>query len=330
MTPIRWGIIGCGDVTEVKSGPAFAKAQGSALIGVMRRTPALAEDYARRHGVPKWYTDAEALVRDPHIDAVYVATPPAQHREYTLLGARYGKPVYVEKPMAMNHRECVQMNEACRAAGVPLFTAFYRRALPRFLAVKALVDDGSIGAVRAVSVTLSRRLLAFDGAVPWRLDPSVAGGGLFVDLASHTLDLLDFILGPVARAVGEAANQGHRYLAEDIVTAALTFQSGVRGTGVWCFTADRDTDRVEIIGSAGRVTFSTFDEAPVVLEAEKRTESFAVPHPPHVQQPLIQTIVDQLHGEGVCPSTGETGARTSRVMDALLQSYYERGAAELM
>lgn len=330
MTPIRWGIIGCGDVTEVKSGPAFAKAQGSALIGVMRRTPALAEDYARRHGVSKWYTDAEALVSDPHIDAVYVATPPAQHREYTLLGARHGKPVYVEKPMAMNHRECVQMNEACRAAGVPLFTAFYRRALPRFLAVKALVDDGSIGAVRAVSVTLSRRLLAFDGAVPWRLDPSVAGGGLFVDLASHTLDLLDFILGPVARVVGEAANQGHRYLAEDIVMAALTFESGVRGTGVWCFTADRDTDRVEIIGSAGRVTFSTFDEAPVVLEAEKRTESFAVPHPPHVQQPLIQTIVDQLHGEGVCPSTGETGARTSRVMDALLQSYYERGAAEVM
>jgi len=177
---------------------------------------------------------------------------------------------------------------------------------------------------------LSRRLISFDGPVPWRLDPSVAGGGLFVDLASHTLDLLDFILGPMAKVVGEAANQGHRYLAEDIVTAAMTFESGVRGTGLWCFTGDRDVDSVEIVGSAGRVTFSTFDEAPVVLEAEKRTESFAVPHPPHVQQPLIQTIVDQMHGEGHCPSTGESGARTSRVMDTLLQSYYQRGAAELM
>jgi 1,5-anhydro-D-fructose reductase (1,5-anhydro-D-mannitol-forming) len=279
MKPIRWGIIGCGDVTEVKSGPAFAKVPGATLVAVMRRTPALAEDYARRHGVAAWYSDAEVMVRDPRVDAVYVATPPAQHREYTLLAARHRKPVYVEKPMAMNHRECLQMIEACRAAGVPLFTAFYRRALPRFLAVKALVDDGSIGSVRAVNVSLSRRLLAFEGPVPWRVDPAVAGGGLFVDLASHTLDLLDFILGPITTVVGEAANQGHRYLAEDIVTAALTFESGVRGTGMWCFTADRDTDRVEIIGSAGRVTFSTFDEAPVVLEAEKRTESFAVPQP---------------------------------------------------
>ena len=131
MTRIRWGIIGCGDVTEVKSGPAFAKADGSALVAVMRRTAELAEDYARRHGVPRWYADAEALVRDPEVDAVYVATPPSSHREYVLLAARHDKPVYVEKPMAMNHRECLDMVAACRDAGVPLFVAYYRRALPR-------------------------------------------------------------------------------------------------------------------------------------------------------------------------------------------------------
>ena len=330
MNTIRWGIIGCGDVTEVKSGPAFAKAEGSSLVAVMRRTAHLAEDYARRHGVPRWYADAEALVGDPDVGAVYVATPPDTHREYVLLAARHGKPVYVEKPMAMNHGECLDMIDACRAAGVPLFTAYYRRALPRFQCVKALVDDGAIGDVRAVTVSLYRRHVGVTGALPWRVDPAVAGGGHFVDLASHTLDLLDHLLGPIASAVGGAANQGGFYRAEDIVSAALAFESGVRGTGLWCFTADRNEDRVEIVGSAGRISFSTFDEAPVVLSKESGVETFTVPHPPHVQQPLIQTIVDALRGRGTCPSTGESGARASRVMDALLQSYYERGAADSM
>jgi 1,5-anhydro-D-fructose reductase (1,5-anhydro-D-mannitol-forming) len=325
MSTIRWGIIGCGDVTEVKSGPGFAKARDSALVAVMRRQADLARDYARRHGVPRWYDDAEALIRDPDVDAVYVATPPQAHREYVLLAARHGKPVYVEKPMAIDGAECDDMIAACRDAGVPLFTAYYRRALPRFLRVKTLIDAGDIGIVRAVAVSLYRRHVAAPGALPWRLDPVVAGGGLFVDLASHTIDLLDHLLGPIATVDGGAANQGGFYAAEDIVTAALGFASGVRATGLWCFTADRDMDRVEIIGSAGRIVFSTFDEAPVVLEREGRAEAFTIAHPPHVQQPLIQTIVDQLNGEGTCPSSGESGARATRVMDTLLAAYYAKG-----
>src|ERR1044071_3205427 len=121
---IRWGIIGCGDVTEVKSGPAFQKARDSALVAVMRRDGDLARDYAQRHGVPRWYDNAEALIHDPEVDAVYVATPPYAHKEYTLMSARVGKPVYVEKPMAMNHEECQVMIKACQAAGVPLLVAY--------------------------------------------------------------------------------------------------------------------------------------------------------------------------------------------------------------
>lgn len=324
MTSVRWGVIGCGDVTEVKSGPAFARADGSELVAVMRRTPHLAEDYARRHGVPRWYADAEALVADPGVDAVYVATPPDTHAAYTRLAASHGKPVYVEKPMALDHAECLAMIDACRSAGVPLFTAYYRRALPRFLHVKALVDRGAIGTVRAVSIELVRRHTLAPGARPWRVDPTVAGGGLFVDLASHTLDFLDFVLGPIARVTGEAANQGGFYEAEDIVVAALTFVSGVRGTGLWCFTGDRDADRVAIVGDAGRVVFSMFDEAPVSLERTGDTESTTIAHPPHVQQPLIQLVVDQLRGHGTSPSTGESGARTTWVMDQVLASYYGR------
>jgi 1,5-anhydro-D-fructose reductase (1,5-anhydro-D-mannitol-forming) len=184
---IRWGIIGVGDVTEVKSGPALQRAKHSALVAVMRRTSELARDYAERHGVLKWYDDADALINDPEVDAVYIATPPDSHMVYTLRVAQAGKPIYVEKPMARNHAECQRMIDACRTAGVPLFVAYYRRALPRFLKVKELVDSGALGEARFVTVTLTQPPAEYDpDNLPWRVIPEIAGGGLFVDLASHS------------------------------------------------------------------------------------------------------------------------------------------------
>ena len=323
MSVVRWGIIGCGDVTEVKSGPAFGKADGSALVAVMRRDRHLAEDYARRHGVPRWYADAEALVRDPDVDAVYVATPPDGHLDGVRTRARYGKPVYVEKPMARTHEECLAMNDACRVAGVPLFTAYYRRMLPRFREGEGTGGRAARSARCAWSRSVStRRHVPASGALPWRFDPQVAGGGLFVDLASHTLDLLDYVLGPITEAHGGAANQGGFYAAEDIVTASLAFASGAKGTGLWRFTADRDKDVVEIIGSTGRLTFATFDERPVLLIRGGEAKEFVIPHPPHVQQPLIQSITASTSCAGRAAATdGESGARTNRVMDALLAGY---------
>ena len=152
---IRWGIIGVGDVTEVKSGPGFQKAEHSALVAVMRRDAAKARDYAERHHVPRWYDDAKALIHDAEVDAVYIATPPNVHLDYTQMAAAAGKPVFVEKPMARTYAECQQMIDACRRAGVPLWVAYYRRRLPRFLKIKALVESGAIGEVRSRDDQLS-------------------------------------------------------------------------------------------------------------------------------------------------------------------------------
>jgi 1,5-anhydro-D-fructose reductase (1,5-anhydro-D-mannitol-forming) len=324
MARVRWGMIGCGDVTEVKSGPGFRKAARSELVAVMRRDPALAQDYARRHGVPKWYDDAEALIRDPEVDAVYIATPPAFHKDYTLAVARAGKPVYVEKPMATTFAECEEMIRACEAAHVPLFVAYYRRALPRFLKVKELLDSGAIGEVRFVSIMLYRAPQPADldrAKLPWRVRPDIAGGGHFVDLASHTLDLLMFYLGPIADAKGLASNQAGLYEAEDTVSGIFRFESGVHGVGQWCFCASSQVDQVESVGTAGRITFSTFGPDPVRLIRDGREETFAIDHPPHIQQPLIQTVVDALLGLGSCPSTGRTASATNRVMDRMLEDY---------
>jgi predicted dehydrogenase len=326
MNTIRWGIIGCGNVTEVKSGPAFQKAQGSQLVAVMRRNAALAQDYAERHGVPKWYADAGALIHDPEVDAVYIATPPDSHRAYTLAVAQAGKTVYVEKPMALNAVECQEMVAACRAAGTPLFVAYYRRALPRFLKAKELVTGGSIGEVRFVEVLLTMPLeIHPPDQLPWRLRPEIAGGGLFVDLASHTLDFLDFVLGPVSRVYGFARNQAGAYPAEDIVSGAFEFQNGVQAMGTWCFNSFESADRITFVGSAGKVTLSTFGTEPVQLETPGGTEVFDLPNPPHVQQPLIQQIVNELLGLGSCVSKGDSALRTSWVMDQLLseRAYHE-------
>ena len=328
MGAIRWGIIGCGNVTEVKSGPALQKAQGSSLVAVMRRNGDLAEDYARRHNVPRWYDDAQALVDDPEVNAVYVATPPAFHKAYTLMSARAGKPVYVEKPMALNYAECQEMIRACQGAGVPLYVAYYRRGLPRFLKVKELISSGAIGEVRFVTITLYQRPRegGYDlDNLPWRVVPEIAGGGLFADLACHTLDYLDYALGPIREVQGSASNQGGYYGAEDIVSGSFVFESGVHGVGAWCFTAYWYADVNEIVGSEGKLRFSTFGVEPVVLETKDGVTEYPIDNPEHVQQPLIQTVVDDLLGRGTCPSTGESAARTSWVMDRLLEGYRDRG-----
>lgn len=320
MKTIRWGIIGCGDVTEVKSGPALQKADHSSLVAVMRRNAELAQDYAKRHGVPKWYDNAEALINDPEVDAIYVATPPVAHKDYTLLSAQAGKPVYVEKPMALNFAECQAMIQACEAAAVPLFVAYYRRALPRFLKVKELIDTGSIGEVRFVNVTLYQPLAAKEldaSTLPWRVIPEVAGGGHFMDLASHMLDFLDYALGPIRSTKGFATNQAHKYPSEDIVTGTFLFKSGVHGVGTWCFTSFDRRDVTEIVGNEGKLTYSTFDNQPIILTTRKDRREFSYADPPHIQQPLIQTVVDALNGADVCPSTGESAARTSWVMDQM-------------
>ena len=321
--PVRWGIIGCGDVTEVKSGPALQNAAGSALVAIMRRDRAKAEDYARRHAVPRAYGRVADLIGDPDVDAVYVATPPSTHLEIALQVAAARKPCLVEKPMAMNYQECAQMIAAFRAPGLPLWVAYYRRALPRFLKVRELLSAGTIGLVTSLHVQVTDRLADEHTRRNWRFDPALAGAGLFLDLASHCFDLLDFLCGPIATVHGEAINTARAYRAEDVTAAVFRFESNVAGTGLWNFNADGKTDTIAFTGSHGTLVTPVFSDSDLVLvRGGEAPEMIHVRNPPHVHQPLIQTIVDELHGRGRCPSTGDSAARTSRVMDQCIAEYY--------
>jgi 1,5-anhydro-D-fructose reductase (1,5-anhydro-D-mannitol-forming) len=323
MESIRWGMIGCGDVTEKKSAPSFNKVNGSSLYGVFSRTESRAMDYAARHQVPHVYDSAGSLVNDPAIDAVYVATPPSSHAEYAILAMRAGKPVYVEKPMAVDYRGCVEMNQVASETGVPLFVAYYRRSMDYFLKVKELLQQQAIGKVLMVqsSLILPPREEDLDRLnLPWRVRPEISGGGYFYDMGCHALDILSFCFGKYRSAEGWYANTGGLYPAEDTITASLVFENGLLYTGSWCFVAaeESSTDVIEIIGDRGRIRFSCFQFSPIEWMRGKDHREFAIDPPVHVQLPMIRTVVEELLGQGTCPSRGDSAAHINWVMDKIL------------
>ncbi|MGF1635653.1 MAG: Gfo/Idh/MocA family protein [Cyclobacteriaceae bacterium] len=321
MKEIKWGIIGCGDVTEVKSGPAFNLVPGSSVVAVMRRDATKAEDYAKRHAIPKWYNDANRLIEDPEVNAIYVATPPDSHASYAIQTMRAGKPVYVEKPMARTGKECQEMLKVSQETGMPLLVAYYRRALPYFLKVKELVDERTIGELLSINITLlwPPKPEELAGNAGWRVNADISGGGHFHDLASHQFDLLDFIFGPIVKAQGISCNRAGLYTAADTVSASFMFENGLPGTGTWCFASPElaHQEQAIILGTKGRITFSFFEANPVVLSLPSGEVTFAIEHPKHVQAPLIENVVKSLQGFETCVSTSASAARASAILDSI-------------
>lgn len=334
MRTIRWGMIGCGEVARMKSGPALWLAGHSTLAAVFDRNRERAEDFARLRPGVRAEGDADSLIHAPDVDVVYVATRTDSHADYALRCAAAGKAVLVEKPMAMSHAEAQRMSDACRDANVPMWIAFYRRALPRFIAIRNLVRAGAIGEVR---MTISRHFHRIPEPAQlegpfwgWRLDPKRSGGGIFFEAVGHTLDILDFIVGPVASMRAYADNQAGAYPPEDVVSASWRYESGAYGSGAWCFATDIDDEENEIVGSTGRIRFSTFPPlsspagrppAPIRILRGDTVEEIPIADPPYVHQPLVQSIVDELNGQGRCESTPESAMRTMRVIDEALAEF---------
>ncbi len=320
MEKVRFGIIGCGSVTEVKSGPAFQKAEGSALEMVMRRDAAKLKDYAQRHHVPRYSTNYLDLLRDPGIDAVYVATPPDSHAFYTMEAAKFGKAVYVEKPMARTMAECEAMAGACRDAGVPLYVAYYRRGQPKFLKAKELLASGALGRVRSFSYLFACPQPDVDPQRPWLLDKEKAGGGLLYDIGSHMVDTICFLLGHPLEAVGRSANLSGKHGTDDVSSALFRFASGVQGTVQLSFNAAEQIDRLWISGSEASMTLSIMSNEPLALEKNGKITSFGFEPLQHVQQPYIQMVVNSLLGKGTLDSSGKDALLTQALLEIIDRS----------
>ena len=324
MKQINWGFIGCGEVTEKKSGPAFNEVEGSLVVAVMSRSENKARSYAERHHIRKWYTDAQELIDDPDVNAIYIATPPSSHATFAIMAMRAGKPVYIEKPLAASYNDCIRINRISEQTGVPCFVAYYRRYLPYFQKVKEIIENGTIGKVINVQIRFSvpPRDLDYknEKELPWRLQPDIAGGGYFYDLAPHQIDLLQNIFGVITRAHGYPANRAHLYKAEDTVSACFFFENGVTGSGSWCFVGHESAkeDRIEVIGDKGSLSFSVFTYEPIVLITSEGKQSITVPNPSYVQLPMIKHVIEHLQGIGHCDCTSISATPVNWVLDRVL------------
>lgn len=316
----RWGIIGCGNVTEVKSVPAYQKTAGFTIEAVMRRDAEKAADYANRHGIKKYYTDAEALINDPEVDAVYIATPPDTHKLYALKVAEAGKPCCIEKPLAPNYKDCLEISETFEVKNIPLFVAYYRRTLPKFQQVKKWIDSKTIGEVRHIRWHLSKPTTYQDrsGEYNWRTDDKVAPAGYFDDLASHGLDLFIHYFGNIKEVSGVSLNQQGLYTAKDACVAHWLHESGITGSGSWNFGAFEREDIVEIYGSEGKITFSVFENIPLTLKTAEGEFTYDIAHPENIQLYHVEQMKDHLLGKSEHPSNGFTAAHTSWVMDQII------------
>ena len=323
MEKVKWGFIGCGEVTARKSGPAFNAVPGSEVVAVMSRRADKARSYAERHDVKRWYADAQLLLSDPEVNAVYIATAPSTHATYAIMAMKSGKAVYVEKPMASNYEDCCRMNRIAEVTGVPCFVAYYRRCLPYFLKVKKLVEQGAVGQVAGAHIRFAvppRDLDYNRDNLPWRVQPDIAGGGYFYDLAPHQIDLLQQMFGPIIEAEGMFANRGGLYPTEDTVSACFKFANGVPASGSWCFVAHESAreDRIDIVGDKGSLSFSVFTYQPIVLQNGDGRQEFVVPNPPYVQLPLIKLVVEHLQNKAICTCDCVSATSVNWVVDRIL------------
>ncbi len=320
---IKWGFIGCGEVTKYKSGPAFQKVEQSEVVAVMSRNSQKAKAYAKEHNIARWYDDALRLINDSEVNAIYIATPPSSHATYAVMALKAGKPVYIEKPMAVTYEECCRINRVAQEMNLPCFVAYYRPYLPYFQKVKELVNNNTIGKVINIQVRFAQPPRDLDynrNNLPWRVQPDIAGGGYFYDLAPHQINLLEDMFGCILDAKGFKNNIGKLYEAEDSISACFRFDSGLIGSGSWCFVAHESAkeDRIEIIGDKGMICFSVFSFEPIALHTESGREEITIENPPHVQQPLIQAVVDHLLGKSTCMADGYTATTVNWVMDKVL------------
>ena len=341
LNQVNWGIIGCGAVCEIKSGPGLYKCNGSNLVAVCRRNGDLAQSFATRHNVPTAYNNVHDLLNDTNVNAIYIASPPGTHQEMALLALAANKPTYIEKPIGRNYKETNEIIQAFKKKNVPLYSAYYRRGQKRFLRAKAIVAEGRLGKVTSVEYSMIRGTytMSKELPMPWRFKAESSGGGLIMDVGCHTIDALEFVLDcKITNVKGHASNLNSTYAVEDTVSliGRMKHENGAINAHVnmnwnFCGPIGQRIDHIVIRGTKGELKMSTFGADPIVLETmvgteenamTKLIEEFQYELPEHAQMPLIQTIVDELRGVEDQPCASKGDVNVAVVIDEALNEYY--------
>ena len=326
---INWGMIGCGDVTEVKNGPGLYQAEHSRLLGITNRTRSKAESWVERHGAGKVYDSVEELLSDPEIDIVYIATTPDCHKDLAIACAEAGKHCYVEKPIALSYEEAEEIQRAFEKSGTKIFVAHYRRGMSRYRKIKRLLEEGAIGKVRGMQMLRTQKQTEQDrlpdDQKPWRLRSNVSGGGYFFETEIHMLDLIDFLVGAPAEFTLVQSNETGYYEAADTVSLSLKTETGVMVSGLWCYATDVEQDRTVIYGDKGAISYQySFNDGPIRLETADGIQEFTPFLHPNVGTEQIQDIVNDLLGKGSCSSTLEAAMRALKITDTAEKQWRSR------
>lgn len=306
---VHWLVAGIGDIATKRVIPAILAEPRSRLAAVVTSQPAKAAAY----GVQA-YASLEEGLADPSVTALYIATPVALHHPSVLAALRHGKHVLCEKPTAMNYEQAAEMASAAEGTGLVCAVAYYRRLYPKILEAKRLMATGAIGRPVSAELHCHSWFNPTDGFRGWLVDPQLAGGGPSFDIASHRIDLLNYLFGKPLRATGFASNAVHTYAVEDNATVMVEFAGGVRGTvdARWHSRVERDECR--IIGTEGALELDPLN-GPLL-----RTPAGDLNLPTHqnLHFPIVQNFVNAvLDGHPpVCPIAEaiQTDWVTSRIL----------------
>lgn len=323
MEQIKWGIIGCGNVVENKSGPAFNTTKNSCIYAIMRRDIMKAKESAEKLGAKKWYDNIDDLLADDEINAIYIATPPGLHLEQAIKCCKAKKPTYIEKPFARNYEEAVQITKMFENAGVPLYIAHYRRALPKFIKIKEILQSGEIGTICEVDYRLNRKYNAEKIHNTWIYNTELSGGGKFYDIAPHSIDIMVYLLGNFTKINGMAANNNKEYDVEDIVVISFKTETGVLGTANYNSLGLNKKDKMIISGTKGSVEFSLHWNDEIIITTADGERKIVIEKPKIVQENMIDNVVKALlTGEDFHTCTSKEALETYRIMDIVLEQYY--------
>ena len=323
MEQVKWGLIGCVNVVENKSGNAFVSIEKSSIYAIWRRELDNSKKSAEKWKATKSYNNIDEMLKDDEINAVYIATPPGLHLEHAIKCCKNRKPTYIEKPLGRNYEEAKQIVQMFKESKVPLYVAHYSRALPKFIKIKELLEKGEIGKICEADFRLDRSYCREKVPNDWLYNVELSGGGRFYDIAPHSIDIIVYLLGNFEEIYGISSNNNEDYDVEDIVVMAFRTDKGILGTANFNSVALEKSDKITIYGTKGKLEFSIHGDEEIIITKDNGIKKMKLDNPKTVQENMIENVVESLlTGKHLNTCYGEEALETYRIMDIVLEKYY--------